>query len=664
MLWCWKTLFQFCCSDLRKMLTGVGLGLLALWLTSENTIAQQYMDRPAGSAGFTERQSETHAPSSARIIAGQIETLLTPAQARPKSSSATADQVQRPYLDPLAVATRVDVANRQTQRSTAKRNVVSAAYYQSAEPDLVPQGAGDQQPIGNTQAYNEQINQQYRNDQPQRELVHSRNPAMPGTSNPSRNIPERLIPPGVNSGGTNFFDSWPTLPDRSGYPRMASWNPAQSYDQIRRSVPALPAEYRFVQDGDPFGQQSGNNVPQNNSNPFGDAPQNGRIDPFADPPQNNMPQNGKRESQPQGRRQDPFADPPQNQLPQNRMRQDQQPQDPQLPGNATDVDGLQQKLPIPEPARPRDINRTPRAAGPITRPPTKNYGTSRFTGQAYPYGYGPYGSDSGELYVAPAQPYPPLNYPAPTYPAPETTYPAPTFQPECDCTMYGGVATEEGLDAYDEEYFCDEYACCEPLFYLSVFGGYAGLDLDGQAAQRGVLNPTTGTYDMGSGYGLGVALGQTQGANLRSELEFAFRSNKGDAFRLSDIPNPVDLGGNVDTYSGMLNFIWDFNSMECFPRVRPYVGAGVGFTFINPDLTTDAGMALHSPELDNNSSFAYQVMLGTTFQYSNSINWFVEYRYFGADSIQLESNPDPANVLFGDFELKSSNVFAGIRLSF
>jgi opacity protein-like surface antigen len=230
--------------------------------------------------------------------------------------------------------------------------------------------------------------------------------------------------------------------------------------------------------------------------------------------------------------------------------------------------------------------------------------------------------------------------------------------------MYGGVATEEGLDAYDEVYSCDPYACCEPFFYLSVFGGYAGLDLDGQAVERGVLNPTTGTYDMGSGYGLGVALGQTQGANLRSELEFAFRSNKGEVFRLSDTPNLVDLGGNVDTYSGMLNFIWDFNSMEWFPRVRPYLGAGLGFTFVNSDLTTDTGMALHSPQLGDNSSFAYQVMLGTTFQYSNSINWFVEYRYFGADSIKLESNPDPTHVLFGDFELKSNNVFAGIRLSF
>ena len=57
-------------------------------------------------------------------------------------------------------------------------------------------------------------------------------------------------------------------------------------------------------------------------------------------------------------------------------------------------------------------------------------------------------------------------------------------------------------------------------------------------------------------------------------------------------------------------------------------------------------------------------MFGATYQYSTAANWFIEYRYFGADSVRLESNPDANSVLFGDLELESNNVFGGIRFRF
>ena len=105
-----------------------------------------------------------------------------------------------------------------------------------------------------------------------------------------------------------------------------------------------------------------------------------------------------------------------------------------------------------------------------------------------------------------------------------------------------------------------------PLYYVSLFGGFS--DLSDLAIEN-----QSGKIDIGSddGVGLGIALGQIQGKNLRSELEFSYRSHDIDNLFLQDLGSGRQtLGGvgDIESYAGMLNLYWEFVDL-CGGRLQP-----------------------------------------------------------------------------------------------
>lgn len=430
------------------------------------------------------------------------------------------------------------------------------------------------------------------------------------------------------------------------------------------------AGFSLRQDEDPFGDNQFQQDPRSNNNsgqdPFGSRPQEGRVDPFADPPpennqnfQDNPPNNLPQEVP----RNDPFPDNPREQDP----RQNIDP--PPIPGRIPDLSPGNREIPVPDPYpngdntpdQEIDPRRNPsrpggarnpftRSSKPIRRAPTTHYEPRRNGQPRDQYGipYTEYADTAGtQDFNSYHQQY---SYP----PSAPTTYVAPE---------YDGIADEVGFNAFlGSGLNQPSYSCCEPLFYVSIFGGYASAEFDGDALERDAAVPTIGNYDLEDGFGFGFAVGQTQGANLRTELEYSFRSNDGRTFQLSNLPD-LDLSGDVNSSSGMLNFVWDFNNVSFIPRVRPYIGGGIGFSFVDADLDSDNG-ALHTTDIDADSAFAWQIMAGVTYQFSTSMNLFLEYRYFETDSITLESNPNGATPLFGQFDYQVNNVFAGFRLRF
>lgn len=445
----------------------------------------------------------------------------------------------------------------------------------------------------------------------------------------TRSIPRYLVPPGSGT------------------------SPGNTYQPNRMAL---------RQDEDPFGEPQPQRPRGNNRNPFGNKPQEGRIDPFADPPQNNIVPPG---SIPPAPRRDPFDDPPEQipdggVAPRDTIPRQEDYQDPRLPGEIPDFGPFDQELPIPESQRNGGFdnggrqpnNEFPTSGRPIRRAPTTHYGPSR-RGQ-FQEGFGDgYQSD----YFANGYQN---NYQNgyDNYREPQS-FAQPAYAPP----QYGGIVDEVGLDGYCSNCLQQPYSCCEPLFYISIFGGYSDSELDGLAFERGVAAPTTGQYELDDGYGFGIAIGQTQGANLRTELEYSFRSNDGSAFELSNLPD-LDLSGDVSSMSGMFNFAWDFNNIQLTPRIRPYVGGGVGFSFIDVDLEFDTNTPLQSDDFDSDSAFAWQLFTGITYQYSTSMNFYVEYRYFDASGLALESQSDANTTLFGDLDYQVNNLFAGFRLRF
>jgi len=99
--------------------------------------------------------------------------------------------------------------------------------------------------------------------------------------------------------------------------------------------------------------------------------------------------------------------------------------------------------------------------------------------------------------------------------------------------------------------------------------------------------------------------------------------------------------------------------------VKPYFGAGVGFALARPELFQGSGA---EAAIDNDdSSFAWQLMAGLNYKASPTLDAFVEYRYFVAESFSLDTEI-PAVAGLGDgsgrFDYQSSNVIFGLRARF
>lgn len=205
--------------------------------------------------------------------------------------------------------------------------------------------------------------------------------------------------------------------------------------------------------------------------------------------------------------------------------------------------------------------------------------------------------------------------------------------------------------------------CCDPTFYLSMFGGWSDLDALDITDSDG-LNSQLQVSD---GFGLGAAIGQFQGQNLRTEIEFSYRRHQADRLNLvgnPSFPTPLAVDGEIESFSGLANASWEFTGIAS-DRFAPYVGAGIGFTSVDTDLTQN-GSNIISNEGASDSGFAYQFIGGLNYRAAADIEWFVEYRLFKADSLRMETtgvNATPPNGT-GSYDYHSDNLFAGLRFRF
>jgi len=203
---------------------------------------------------------------------------------------------------------------------------------------------------------------------------------------------------------------------------------------------------------------------------------------------------------------------------------------------------------------------------------------------------------------------------------------------------------------------------CLP-FYLTLFGGSSNIGdlITRDEDLSGVFREDTGTM-------FGFALGKVQGRNLRTELEVSYRSIDVNGLTLEgSIPSQfVPINGDLGVIAGMLNGYWEFD-LNGLKSLRPYVGGGVGFAFASPDLIDPSGAEFAVD--DDQSSFAWQWMAGLSYRASSSMEAFAEYRYFVADSFNLQTELDPATFAplgngSGSYDFQTSNFLFGLRIKF
>jgi opacity protein-like surface antigen len=189
-----------------------------------------------------------------------------------------------------------------------------------------------------------------------------------------------------------------------------------------------------------------------------------------------------------------------------------------------------------------------------------------------------------------------------------------------------------------------------PAFYFG-FQGAGAVSTDFDNGSGSVLNASGGTAFM-------FALGRLNGKNLRTEAELSFRNN--DVTSFSTPGMEFDFDGQLQTFSGMANAYWEFSN---FPsdRIKPYIGAGVGFTSLTATLRDASGGSLLNTDRNSDSSFAYQWMAGLNFRAGDNLDFFGEYRFHDMESFQIRSFD---RALSGDYGYSASSVGVGLRWKF
>ena len=151
---------------------------------------------------------------------------------------------------------------------------------------------------------------------------------------------------------------------------------------------------------------------------------------------------------------------------------------------------------------------------------------------------------------------------------------------------------------------------------------YAGINLHAIIVQDADWTNdagSTGSWDYGTSYGIGAALGYyVPNSDFRTELEYTYRDLELDSSITDGVPSG---GGDLDGHSFMVNGYYDFKPVYKF---RPYIGVGVGATHIR---STQAGASL------SETSFAYQGMLGAAYDVNDANTVNFGYRYHGTRDI-------------------------------
>jgi opacity protein-like surface antigen len=231
-------------------------------------------------------------------------------------------------------------------------------------------------------------------------------------------------------------------------------------------------------------------------------------------------------------------------------------------------------------------------------------------------------------------------------------------------------------------------ACAQPIDGLYVSGAAGGNALPPLQSSKGTTKIDTSLGPVGL-----AALGWGFGNGLRVELEGSYRSdNIGNisTLRVDGAKHALtNVNGNAATYAVMTNLEYDVPLQPFGVPVQPYVGAGVGYgwldlgsangngsaTFRLPDNNTFSGPDTVS--FGTAGAFAYQAIVGAALpiQKTPGLQLTFEYRFFGVARADvpvtratttgdLVNGMLPSSHTHDGFEVHDSAVLIGLRYAF
>ncbi len=234
----------------------------------------------------------------------------------------------------------------------------------------------------------------------------------------------------------------------------------------------------------------------------------------------------------------------------------------------------------------------------------------------------------------------------------------------CDCSENIGIDTQQlgncqyftrGRPEYKD--FCNPCDTRSP--YFGIFAGVTFPE-DFAREQAGLPFDRSGVSLLEGGL-YGGSAGIRWNDRIRTELEFNYRRYSAEdwfqqtsigGFLQTTFSDPVN--GQLEAYSGMANITFDLIEKPIY--FGAYAGIGAGVLYANGDFQSSTDLF----EVED-SSFAWQVILGASYRVSLRSELFAEYRFLQADNLQLINQTAGTNL--GDFTVDSHDIVFGIRFS-
>jgi opacity protein-like surface antigen len=181
-------------------------------------------------------------------------------------------------------------------------------------------------------------------------------------------------------------------------------------------------------------------------------------------------------------------------------------------------------------------------------------------------------------------------------------------------------------------------------FYASVFGGAETLDDESITGANAAGQARNINVEFGDGSVFGAAVGVTGGdmsfGRFRGEFETAFRQSDVEALALNGTARQFNPSSEVSITTAMVNAYYD--TPVFWERVRAFGGVGFGIAGVDHEIrylvanaaATGGNLQILLPSSE--TTYAYQLILGSEIELSPSWSLSGDVRYLDVGDVQVE----------------------------
>lgn len=192
--------------------------------------------------------------------------------------------------------------------------------------------------------------------------------------------------------------------------------------------------------------------------------------------------------------------------------------------------------------------------------------------------------------------------------------------------------------------------------YWGAFGGANWVNVKSSHGHGGSGSGSNnfsnrGSIDFKTGWLAGASVGYQWCNGFSGEVEFAYRHNQIDKWKLHGFSDSssdfvtADTSsdssfrnhsnhGSLRTWSVLANGIYEFQ-LDCW-CIKPYVGAGIGYAnsklktghIVFSDSSSSSSSETRFSGSDDRKGFAWQVIAGIAYPICDNFDLDIEYRYF------------------------------------